>query len=179
MTRTLEQWKYPIGRYAPPGVITPAQIAQWIDEVEALPTAFRAAVEEVDESELDLPYRPGAGAWTVRQLVHHVPESHMNGFVRFKWTLTEDQPTIKAYHENAWANLPDARLGPIDIPLDLLDAVHRTWVQLLRRLEPADFERTFTHPETNHVHTLAHYLGLYAWHGAHHRAHVSLRSSGG
>src|SRR5262245_59851018 len=137
--------RYPIGTFQAPATIGPDVVAEWIGEIAAAPARFRDAVRGLDEKQLDTPYRPDG--WTVRQLIHHVPDSHINSYVRFRLALTEDQPTVKPYNEAKWAELPDARTADIQLSLDLLDAVHLRWVALLRSLSPADLARTFYHPE--------------------------------
>jgi hypothetical protein len=161
--------RYPIGNYTLPDA-DPATYARLIDDIEAAPAALRAAIAGLTDAQLDTPYREGG--WTVRQVVHHVPDSHMNAFVRFKLALTEDTPRIKPYEESRWALLADARLAP-DVSLALLDALHVRWVTVLRAIAPADWEgRAYDHPE-NGVTTLRQALGLYAWHGKHHTAHIT------
>jgi len=159
--------RYPIGTYTVPEADA-STYARLIDEIERLPDEFRAALDGLTDAQLDTPYRDGG--WTVRQVAHHVPDSHMNAFVRFKLALTEDTPRIKPYEESRWADLADARL-PIAPSLALLDALHVRWVAILRAMSPADFERSYDHPE-NGVTSLRSALGLYAWHGKHHTAHV-------
>lgn len=141
-----------------------------IDAIAATPANLRSAVRGLSEAQLDTPYRPGG--WTVRQVVHHVPDSHSNAYTRFKLTLTEDVPTIKPYDEGAWAKLDDTRTTPIETSLAMMDALHDRWVRLLRSLGPADFARTLNHPE-NGIMNLDQLLALYAWHGAHHVAHIT------
>ena len=153
-----------------PSVVDAAQRARWIDELRALPAAARAAVDGLDDAQLDTPYREGG--WTVRQVVHHLADSHVNSIVRFKLALTEDEPTIRPYDEAAWARLADAR-QPLEPTLDLLDALHERWALLLETLTDDDFARRFRHPERNDVSDLTWNLGLYAWHGRHHVAHVT------
>ena len=162
--------RYPIGRYAPPAAYSDQWRRQCIDAIAAAPAAMRAAVAGADAALLDTPYRPGG--WTVRQVVHHVPDSHLNAYVRLKLALTEDRPVIKPYDEEAWARLEDSRSTPIEVSLQLLDAVHDRWGRLLHAMAPADFERRYVHPDTGE-HTLHHLVGLYAWHGAHHVAHIT------
>jgi uncharacterized damage-inducible protein DinB len=150
----------------------------WIAELAALPAELRAAAAGLSDAQLDVPYRPGA--WTGRQIIHHVADSHMNCYIRCKWTLTESEPLIKAYDETSWANLPDSREGPIDAILDLLDALHRAWTDLLRRLEPRDWERRFRHPETGDEPTLHEAMEYYVWHGRHHCGQIlSIRRRAG
>src|SRR5262249_1820199 len=137
--------RYPIGSFQAPPSIGPDQIAQWVDDIAAAPAQFREAVGGLDDRQLDTPYRPAG--WTVRQSIHHVPDSHINSYVRFRLARTEEQPTIKPYDEAKWAELPDARSGDIAVSLDLLDAIHLRWVALLRSLSASDLARTFHHPE--------------------------------
>jgi len=146
----------------------PEEVNGWIDDIAALPADLRRVVSTLSERQLDTPYRPGG--WTVRQVVHHLPDSHMNSFVRFKWALTERRPMIKAYDEKGWAVLPDYR-GPIADSLDMLKALHRRWVRLLRSLRWLELQREFVHPESGPS-TLAVTIGAYAWHGQHHLAHI-------
>lgn len=162
--------RYPIGRFNRESEITPAKIAGWIDEVAAAPAALRAAVAGLTPEQLNTPYRPGG--WTVRQVVHHLPDSHLNSYVRFKLALTEDDPVIKPYAEDRWAELHDARTAPVETSLVFLEALHQRWVALLRALTPPDFARTFRHPERGQM-RLDDTLALYAWHGRHHVAHIT------
>jgi hypothetical protein len=160
----MDDLRYPIGRFEGKG-----ELPQWIDEIAAAPSNLRAAVKGLTPQQLDTPYRPGG--WTVRQVVHHVPDSHLNSYVRFRLALTEDEPTIKPYDEERWAGLVDARTAPVEVSLALLESLHERWVLLLRSLTPADWQRTFRHPELGVV-TLERSAGLYAWHGRHHVAHI-------
>ncbi len=165
--------RYPIGDFDFKQPVTSENIRVAIDEIAACPAALRNAVRGLDDAKLATPYRDGG--WTVRQVVHHLPDSHINGFIRVKLGLTEDHPTIKPYEEQRWAELPDAR-GPIGTSLTLLDAVHERWVRLLSQLDDAAFARTVFHPHNGDMS-----VGLitlhYAWHGKHHVAHItSLRT---
>ena len=162
--------RFPIGKFVFDGDTSPAARSARIAEIEALPATFRDAVRGFGDAQFDTPYRDGG--WTVRQVVHHVPDSHMNAFIRFKLALTEDTPTIKPYEESLWAELPDVRATPPEVSLALLDALHRRWVALLRAMGPADFERSFMHPEHGRTMTLDQALALYAWHGRHHLGHI-------
>jgi uncharacterized damage-inducible protein DinB len=162
--------RYPIGKFTPPQDITPALRTKAIDTIAELPAKFRAAVKGLKDAQLDTPYRDGG--WTVRQVAHHVPESHMNAYVRLKLALTEKEPTVKPYDEALWAKLPDAKL-PIDVSLDLLDSLHERWVRVWRALQPAEFARTLRHPDHPNLLTVDWLLFLYAWHGRHHTAHVT------
>jgi hypothetical protein len=162
--------QFPIGKFHRPAApLEPAARVAYIDEIDRMPAALRALVSGMTEAQLNTPYRPGG--WTVRQVVHHVPESHMNAYVRFKLALTEDTPLIKPYDEAGWSELPDATSAPVTMSLDLLDALHRRWVTLLCALTDAQFRRAYKHPEMGVV-TLDTALALYAWHGKHHTAHV-------
>jgi uncharacterized damage-inducible protein DinB len=162
--------RYPIGRFTPDASPTPESRARHIDEIAALPVRLRNAVKGLSDSQLSTPYREGG--WTVRQLLHHVPDSHMNAYIRCKLALTEDSPTIKPYDQEAWAKLPDSALTPVEVSLSLLEAVHTRWVNLLRSLRPEDFQRKFNHPETG-VQTVDSTVALYAWHSNHHLGHVT------
>lgn len=167
--------RYPIGRVEMPAAVTPAMRAQLIREIEAAPATLRAAVAGLTDAQLDTPYRDGG--WTIRQVVHHVPDSHLNAYVRVKLALTEDEPTIKPYNEQRWSELDDARRAPVEMSLALLDAIHRRWIACLRALPPEAFGRTFRHPERG-VMSIDQLLVLYAWHGKHHAAHITgLRES--
>jgi uncharacterized damage-inducible protein DinB len=162
--------RYPIGPFEFAGPISDDDRRASIGKIEELPARMRAAVASLSEKQLDTPYRPEG--WTVRQVVHHVPESHLNSYTRFKLALTEDEPTIKPYFEDRWAELADAREAPIELSLDLLESLHRRWVWFLRSLKPEDFERTFRHPELGLV-SLDKNVALYAWHGQHHVAQIT------
>ena len=162
--------QYPIGRFKLDSAPTDEDIRRAIDEVAEAPARLRAAVEGLSPEQLDTPYRPGG--WTVRQVVHHIPDSHLNSYCRFKLALTEDEPTIKAYHEDRWAELEDSRTTPIEVSLAMLESLHKRWVLLMKSLSPADFARTFRHPEIGLV-SLAKNVCLYGWHGRHHVAHIT------
>lgn len=163
---------YPIGRFAPvAGETTAEQRAAWITEIAELPAAFRGVVQGLTDAQLDTPYRPGG--WTVRQVVHHVPDSHLNAYIRFKLALTEDNPTIKPYEEALWAELPDTKGTLIGVSLVMLEALHRRWVTLLRSMSQEQWGRTFFHPEQKKSLRLDGVLAMYAWHGKHHTAHIT------
>lgn len=166
----LERLRYPIGRFRPRAELSVEEVRACIADLAALPADFRAAVSDLPADRLDAPYRPGG--WTVLQVVHHVPDSHLNGYVRFKLALTEEEPTIKAYDEAAWAELPDGRGEDVEGSLLLLEAVHRRWTHLLRSLDREQLALAFHHPEGGRT-TLEQSLQLYAWHGRHHLAHVT------
>ncbi|GJG86444.1 putative metal-dependent hydrolase [Gemmatimonadetes bacterium T265] len=166
----LDPLRYPTGTWAPLPPDTPlAAIHALVDRIAATPAALRAAVDGLGDAQLDTPYRDGG--WTVRQVVHHVADSHMNAYVRVKKALTEDAPLIAPYDEARWAELPDARL-PVGPSLALLDALHLRWDAVLRSLGPDDFARAYRHPELGEV-PLRTAVAIYAWHGAHHTAHVA------
>ena len=164
-----EHLRYPIGRFVEPERWSMDVVGEWIDQIARLPHAVRELVERIDEDRLDTPYRPGG--WTVRQVVHHLPDSHLNAYVRFKWALTEDEPRIKPYDEVRWAELDDSRLTPVATSLDLLDALHRRWATLLRSLGREELDRRFVHPESG-AQTLATTVAAYDWHGRHHLSHI-------
>lgn len=161
--------KYPIGTFQFNDEITSSVLNMWIDEIEDLPRLLRDAVKNLDNEQLDTPYR--AGGWTVRQVIHHIADSHMNAYVRFKLALTEENPIIKPYDETKWAELSDYSL-PIEPSLILLETLHRRWTYLLRSLTPADMEKTFIHPDSGEV-SVGKNIGIYAWHGKHHLAHIT------
>jgi hypothetical protein len=161
---------YPTGKFSKPTEFTPELRAGWIAALTAIPAEFRAAVTGLNDEQLDTPYRPGG--WTVRQVVHHVPDSHVNAYVRFKLALTEDVPTVKPYDEAAWALLEDAKSTPVETSLTFLDVVHDRWLRIIRSLDATAFERRYRHPDTGN-HSLDYMLAMYAWHGRHHTAHVT------
>ncbi|HWP99783.1 MAG TPA: putative metal-dependent hydrolase, partial [Vicinamibacterales bacterium] len=166
----MDDLRYPIGKFAPRAAIGEADRRALIDEIAALPGALGDAVWDLDDAQLDTPYRPGG--WTVRQLVHHVADSHVNAYVRTRLALTEETPLVKTYEEAAWAELADARRLPVEVSLALLEALHRRWVALLDSLDPSMFRRRFRHPDLGEL-DLDLLLQLYAWHGRHHTAHVT------
>jgi uncharacterized damage-inducible protein DinB len=169
--------RFPVGKFHFEGPLTEPQKQASLDEIARTPAKLRAAVKGLSEAQLDTPYRPGG--WTVRQVVHHLPDSHMNSYVRFKLALTESEPTIKPYAEDRWAELADSKSTPVEVSLTLLESLHDRWAQLLRSLSPEDWKRTFRHPEMGAM-TLEKTLALYAWHGRHHVAHItSLRERSG
>ena len=167
--------QYPVGKFTwnrtGEGLLaSEAEREQWLAEIAATPANLRAAVAGLTDEQLDTPYRPGG--WTVRQVVHHLADSHMNAYVRFRLTLTESEPTIKPYDEGLWAQLNDARTAPTELSLALLDSLHQRLVLLLRGVKPEDFARKLNHPEHGRV-ALEKYLAMYAWHGKHHVAHIT------
>lgn len=162
--------RYPIGKFTFDGVVDAKQREEWINEIAMQPSRLREAVAGLSDAQLDTPYRENG--WTVRQVVHHVPDSHMNAYIRFKLAITENHPTIKPYDEGAWANLPDSRL-PVEVSLGLLELVHQRWVVILKHMTEADFDKTYFHPESQKTFVLGKVLGSYAWHGNHHIAHIT------
>ena len=169
--------RFPLGKFSYNGPLSEEQRHKLLDDVAQTPINLRTSVKGLSDSQLDTPYRDGG--WTVRQVVHHVPDSHMNAYVRFKMALTEDSPTIKTYEEARWAELPDTKATPVEVSLVLLDTLHDRWVRLLRSLTPEQWNRTYRHPELGPM-TLEKVLALYAWHGRHHVAHItSLRERQG
>jgi uncharacterized damage-inducible protein DinB len=170
----MEQLKYPIGQFNYDAAASEEQREVWIKEISEAPQKLRLAVKGLSDSQLDTPYRPGG--WTIRQVVHHVADSHMNSYIRFKLALTEDLPTIKPYDEAQWAELSDSVMLPVEISLQLLDSLHMRWVNLLKSISAEAYDRCFIHPESGII-TLTRNLGFYAWHGNHHIAHItSLRA---
>jgi len=172
---------YPIGKFhyeAPvTGSLSEDQKLKLVDDISRTPANLRAAVSSLSPQQLDTPYRPGG--WTVRQVVHHLPDSHLNAYVRCKLALTEDEPTIKPYAEDRWAELADTKSTPVDVSLTMLDSLHDRWMRLLRSMTPEQWKRTFRHPELGPM-TLEKTLALYAWHGRHHVSHItSLREREG
>ena len=169
--------RYPVGKFQRREKLTPAERRTLIDQIVAAPTRIREAVAGLNEQQLATPYRDGG--WTVRQVVHHVPDSHLNAYIRFKLALTEEIPTIRPYDQAQWAELADARESPVETSLQLLESLHDRWVRLLRSMSDADFSRRLMHPENGEM-TLDSVLGLYGWHGRHHTAHItSLRERKG
>ena len=161
--------RYPIGRFARPASFTEASRAAAIAAIADTPMRLRDAVHGLSDMQLNTPYRPEG--WTVRQVVHHVPDSHINAYVRTRLALTEENPAVKTYDETKWAELADAKSMPVDVSLAMLEAIHARWVTLLRAMTPAQFSRTFNHPENGPT-TLDTMVAMYGWHGAHHVAHL-------
>ncbi len=169
-TATPDQLRYPIGRFSRPVQLGPTEIRHAIATVAALPENLRAAVSELSPQQLETPYREGG--WTLRQTVHHIADSHLNAYARFRLALTEDWPVITPYKDALWAELPDARTAPVDLSLELLDGLHRRWTLLLEAMTEADWQRGYDHPESGRQ-TLPQVLALYEWHSRHHLAHIT------
>ncbi len=170
MSVDIEKLRYPIGKFVAPGQLSSEEIKNLIAELEALPSKICDAVLGLTDEQLDTPYRPEG--WTLRQVVHHLPDSHMNAYIRFKLAITENNPTILPYKEDRWAELTEAKHAPIAVSLDLLSAVHKRWAMFLKNLKEEDFDRTYVHPEHNKIFTLKTVLAMYAWHSEHHLQHI-------
>lgn len=170
MTDPMETLKYPIGRYTTPEAYTTDDINNWINAISALPMWMDACIENLDVYQLETPYRPGG--WTVQQVVHHVADSHMNAYIRLKLALTEDNPTIAPYREELWAEMEDTKTVPVNVSVTMLHALHRRMVAILKQLQPADWQRTYFHPQYKRSFPLWEMVALYAWHGRHHAAHI-------
>lgn len=166
----LEKLKYPIGHFNKPDHISNEDLKLWISQIESLPKRFRTIAENLSADQLNTPYR--SNGWTLRQVIHHVPDSHLNSYIRFKWALTEDTPLIKAYNESAWAELSDYEIVPMERSLDFLEMLHARWVPLLKSLSEDQLNRSFIHPEHGKEVPLKTNIGLYAWHGEHHLGHL-------
>jgi len=162
--------RYPLGKYEPQS-FTEKQKLQWLNEIKFLPQALENSILNLDESQMNTPYRDGG--WKVKQLVHHVADSHINAYCRFKLGLTEENPVIRPYEEKLWAELEDVESVPINVSLTILHALHARWYAAINDLTEEDWNRTVLHPEHNKIFTLWHLLGMYAWHGRHHVAHVT------
>lgn len=169
--KTLEELKYPIGHFIFTKKVSDVILSDWISELEALPTRLEDLVVNLNEEQLDTPYRPNG--WTVRQVVHHIADSHHHSYTRFKWALTEDRPLIKAYNEKEWSNLFDAHKAPIALSLDYIKVLHAKLVYLLKGLSMADLERVYIHPDGDVEISIIENIGKYAWHGNHHLAHIT------
>ncbi len=169
-TKTATDLRYPVGKFQWNGELTDADRAELIAQIADAPARLREAVKGLTPEQLDTPYRPEG--WTVRQVVHHLPDSHMNSYVRFKLALTEDQPAVKAYDEALWAALPDSKNTPVETSLTLLESLHDRWVTLLRSIPASDFARKVNHPERGLI-DLDYLVAIYAWHGRHHVAHIT------
>lgn len=170
---SVEHLRFPIGRYKPADTFSHSDVGQWIETIASFPHELRELVESISEEDMERTYRPGS--WTIRQIVHHLADSHLNSYIRFKWTLTEEAPVvIKPYEERLWAEQPEAREAPVQVSLNLLEALHARWVLVLRNLTEAQLMRTFYHPEQKREYALWWIIGMYAWHCRHHDAHIRL-----
>lgn len=174
---TTESLRYPLGQPEPISELPTDERARKIDDIARLPAEVRAAVAGLSDSELDRSYREGG--WTIRQIVHHLVDSHVNAYTRFRLALTEDHPTVRPYDEAAWAELPDVFDTPIETSLSILDGIHERWVRLVRALKPEQFARTVQHPEGNRTMSLDRLLNEYSWHGRHHLEHIRIAKESG
>ncbi len=170
MEHTFEQLKYPVGRYQQPADYTPELIKEWISILKVLPSWMDACIENLDEHQLKVPYRPGG--WNIQQVVHHVADSHMNAYIRLKLALTEDNPAVKPYEEAAWAELIDSQIVPVNVSVTLIHALHRRLVALLENMQPADWALTYFHPEHKRNFPIWEMVAMYAWHSRHHTEHI-------
>lgn len=168
----LSHLQYPIGKFSLPEETTFELITSWVDDLSAFPELLVSLTEKLDQTQLAATYRPDG--WTVRQVVHHLADSHVNAYMRFKLALTEEKPIVRPYFEDKWAELPDGKSGDIGLSLELLSAIHNRLVSLLRTLDAKDFNRQYIHPATQQTLTLAYLTGNYAWHGKHHLAHINI-----
>jgi uncharacterized damage-inducible protein DinB len=166
----MKENQYPIGKYEPQPYCV-EQLKKCLLDIETLPQQMEYAVQNLDAAQLDTPYREGG--WTLRQLIHHVADSHMNAYIRFKLGLTEDNPTIKAYEEQIWATMADTYEQPINISLTILHALHKRWISVLKNIKQGEWDRTIVHSATQKQMTLWFLLGMYAWHSRHHLAHIT------
>ena len=166
----LEKLKYPIGKHTTPEIINSKQIMEWISILEDFPKQLKALVENLSAEQLDTPYR--LGGWTVRQVVHHLADSHQNSYTRFKWALTENKPIIKAYFEERWAETHEGKSAPIHLSLNVLTALHAKWTYLLKGLTPQELNQIFIHPDGNEEVSLSENIGIYAWHSVHHFSQI-------
>jgi hypothetical protein len=172
MEHNIEELKYPIGKFQKPESFNQLQLEEWIKTIEEFPRKLNVEVKNLTALEFEKQYRPNG--WTIKQVVNHCADSHMNSLIRFKLALTEDTPTIKPYFENLWAELADTKDFPAESSLKMLDGLHARWVNLLRSLSDQELQRQFRHPETNELISLKTNIGIYAWHCEHHLAHVKI-----
>ncbi len=166
----MEDIRYPIGKFSPPTTYTEEEINNYIQRIEELPSRLESVIQNLTDQQLDTPYREGG--WTIRQVVHHLADSHTHAYIRTKWTLTESEPVIKAYLEKLWADTGETKSSPV-ISVTLLKALHAKWVILLRSIDASDRERYFIHPDTKKQISINTIMGMYAWHGEHHLAHIT------
>jgi len=168
----MESLKYPIGRFEYPESYTKVDLSRWISEIEKVPAMYRTVVASMNKEQLNTAYRPSG--WTARQVIHHVPDSHMQAYARFKHVLTEERPIIKPYDEGLWAQLSDSTDTPVEISLNLLEALHQRWVLLIKGMQEDQFKQIYIHPQYGKEYELGAVCKLYAWHGMHHLAHLHL-----
>jgi hypothetical protein len=170
MENNMEHLQYPVGRYQKPDTYTPELLQEWIKVLDVLPLWMDACIENLDEAQLRVPYREGG--WTIQQVVHHVADSHMNAYIRLKLALTEENPTVKPYDEKAWAELADVRLVPVNVSVTMIHALHRRLVAMLQNMQPADWQRTYYHPQHKRDFPVWEMVAMYAWHSRHHTEHI-------
>lgn len=168
--KELEKLKYPIGQFVPPVAVSDQDLQNYISVIENHPAKLRSLVSDFSEEQLNTPYRPKG--WTVKQVIHHLADSHMNALIRFKLALTEDTPTVKPYFEDEWARLGDYKTTPIEVSLILLESLHKRWINLLKSMSKKDFEKSFFHPEHGKEFSLDEITAMYSWHSEHHLAHI-------
>jgi hypothetical protein len=171
MNLTLEQLKFPIGKFEKPSVITTHLLSQFIFDIEEFPLRLRIETEHLSDEQLDTVYRPDG--WTIRQVINHCADSHMNSLIRFKLALTEDKPIIKPYFEDKWAELADSKKMPIEPTLRMIEGLHNRWVVLLKSLTDEQLKRSFIHPEHGREISISENIAIYAWHCNHHLAHIT------
>lgn len=174
MNNIEDQLRFPIGRFSPKDFYSDEEIAENISRIESLPLRIESVVRTLSDRQLDTPYREGG--WTARQVLHHIPDSHINAYVRVKWALTEDSPLIKAYDEKMWAETPDINSDP-ELSLQLLKALHARFSTLLKRIPSKEMKRSFVHPDTGKAVTIERMTALYSWHGDHHLGHLNIIAS--
>lgn len=170
-TLTLETLRYPVGKFSFPEQISAEEISSMLKTIEELPAKLRNAVSNMNDDQLNTPYREGG--WTLKQVVHHLFDSHANSYMRMKFAMTEDNPTIKPYFEDRWAELEDGKSAPVELGLELLELLHKRWIIFLRSMSEKDLKRTFVHPDNKRSQTIAQTIALYAWHSRHHLAHIT------
>lgn len=168
---TIDNLKYPIGQFSKPTEMSQEILLEFIEDISSFPEKLKKEVQDLDDDQLDTPYRPGG--WTIRQVVHHCADSHLNSLTRFKLALTEDNPTIRPYFEDRWAELADSKTMPIEASLKMIEGIHARWTVLLTSLTALELARTFFHPESNKQYRLDETMGIYAWHCNHHLAHIT------
>ena len=167
----LEKLRYPIGKFEFHSSASSSEVKEWIKEIEQLPAVLKKSLKGLNEKQLNTPYREGG--WTVKQVVHHIADSHINAYIRVRLALTENHPTIKPYKEALWAELDDAKNLPVEISISLLESLHLRWTHLLKKLSASDYEKTVYHPESNRDMSIKFLMHLYSWHGNHHCAHIT------
>jgi hypothetical protein len=171
MNEDIDFLRFPIGKFSAPNSISKEQLYNWINQLEKFPAEVQKVASLLSDNQLNTHYRPGG--WTIRQVIHHLPDSHLNAYIRFKLAVTEENPIIRPYHEDRWAACKEAKSADISISLSLLESLHFRWAAFLRTLTDEEFDRSYIHPETNKMFKLKEVLGMYVWHGNHHLAHIT------